>query len=134
MEKTSLTQQTAQRLYTLAVVEGRLRPGEKLYEEKLMAEEGLKKTENELIHIGKPISFDVETFLKQLEELAKASYENSDRIVEMVELPDHPFYIGTQAHPEFKSRPNHAHPLFRGLVAAALERKNSDSAHQIEIE
>ncbi len=56
------------------------------------------------------------------------------RIVEMVELPDHPFYIGTQAHPEFKSRPNHAHPLFRGLVAAALERKNSDSAHQIEIE
>ena len=47
------------------------------------------------------------------------------RIVEMVELPDHPFYIGTQAHPEFKSRPNHAHPLFRGLVAAALERKNS---------
>ena len=49
-----------------------------------MAEEGLKKTENELIHIGKPIPFDVETFLRQLEELAKASYENSERIVEMV--------------------------------------------------
>ncbi|BAK46339.1 hypothetical protein CXIVA_03720 [Clostridium sp. SY8519] len=41
------------------------------------------------------------------------------KIVEMIEVPDEPFYIGTQAHPEFKSRPNHAHPLFRGLVAAA---------------
>ena len=62
-----------------------LRPGEKLYEEKLMAEEGLKKTENKLIHIGKPIPFNIEKFLKELEELAKTSYENSDRIVEMVE-------------------------------------------------
>ena len=62
-----------------------LRPGEKLFEEKLMAEEGMKKTDNELIHIGKPIPFDTEVFLKQLEELAKASYENSEHIVEMVE-------------------------------------------------
>ncbi len=62
-----------------------LRPGEKLYEEKLMAEEGIKKTENELIYIGKPIPFDVEVFLKQLEELATASYENSPDIVQMVE-------------------------------------------------
>lgn len=44
-----------------------------------------------------------------------------DRIVEMIELTDHPFYIGTQAHPEFKSRPNKAHPLFSGLVQAAVE-------------
>ena len=43
------------------------------------------------------------------------------RIVEMVELSDHPFYIATQAHPEFKSRPNRPHPLFRGLIAAASE-------------
>ena len=43
------------------------------------------------------------------------------RIVEMVELEKHPFFIATQAHPEFKSRPNHAHPLFRGLIAAAVE-------------
>ena len=43
------------------------------------------------------------------------------RIVEMMELPDHPFFIGTQAHPEFKSRPNRPHPLFAGLVKAALE-------------
>ena len=62
-----------------------LRPGEKLYEEKLMAEEGLQKTENDLIHIGKPIPFDTTVFLKQMEELAKASYENSEDIMEMVE-------------------------------------------------
>ena len=69
----------------IPIVYSGLRPGEKLYEEKLMAEEGMKKTDNELIHIGKPIPFDTEEFLKQLEELAKASYENSENIVEMVE-------------------------------------------------
>ena len=62
-----------------------LRPGEKLYEEKLMAEEGLKKTDNDLIHIGQPIPFDTGKFLGQLETLATESYENSDHIVELVE-------------------------------------------------
>ena len=62
-----------------------LRPGEKLFEEKLMAEEGMKKTDNELIHIGKPVAFDIEVFLEQLVELADASYNNSENIVEMVE-------------------------------------------------
>lgn len=52
-----------------------LRPGEKLYEDKLMAEEGLKKTDNDLIHIGQPIPFDTEKFLRQLETLAAESYE-----------------------------------------------------------
>src|SRR5699024_3632086 len=42
-------------------------------------------------------------------------------IVEMIEIRDHPFFEGTQGHPEFKSRPNHAHPLFRGFVGAAAE-------------
>ena len=46
-------------------------------------------------------------------------------IVEMAELPEHPFFIATQAHPEFKSRPNHAHPLFRGLVEAAAVRNRA---------
>lgn len=46
------------------------------------------------------------------------------RIVEMVELPDHPFFIGTQGHPELKSRPNRPHPLFAGLVGASLKRHN----------
>jgi CTP synthase len=45
-----------------------------------------------------------------------------DRLVEFVELPDHPFFVGTQAHPEFKSRPNRAHPLFAAFVGAARER------------
>ena len=45
-----------------------------------------------------------------------------DRLVEFIELPEHPFWVGTQAHPEFKSRPDKAHPLFHGLIAAALER------------
>ena len=47
------------------------------------------------------------------------------RIVEMCELPEHPFFIATQAHPELKSRPNRPHPLFKGFVAAALENKKS---------
>ena len=42
-------------------------------------------------------------------------------IVETVELPDSPFYVGAQFHPEFKSRPNRAHPLFKGFIAAALK-------------
>lgn len=62
-----------------------LRPGEKLYEEKLMVEEGMKKTDNELIHIRKPIPFDTGVFLRQLEKLAQASYGNSEHIVKMVE-------------------------------------------------
>ena len=44
-------------------------------------------------------------------------------IVEMIELSDHPFYVATQGHPEFKSRPNRPHPLFRGLVAAAIANR-----------
>lgn len=50
-------------------------------------------------------------------------------LVEFVELPKdvHPFYVATQAHPELRSRPNRAHPLFAGLVAAALERHDSSA-------
>lgn len=61
-----------------------LRPGEKLYEEKLMAEEGLKKTENDLIHIGMPIPFDVEEFLAELDELTELAYANRPDIREKV--------------------------------------------------
>jgi len=64
------------------------------------------------------------------EDLAAAGLTMSgvspdDRLVEMIELADHPFFIATQFHPEFKSRPNRAHPLFQGLVRAALERKEA---------
>lgn len=59
-----------------------LRPGEKLYEEKLMAEEGLKKTPNDLIHIGCPIPFEVEGFLKHLQSLMEMAYANRSLIDE----------------------------------------------------
>ncbi len=62
-----------------------LRAGEKLFEEKLMAEEGLKKTKNELIHIGCPIPFDIEEFLGELDELMEAAYKNKEDIRERVE-------------------------------------------------
>ena len=46
-------------------------------------------------------------------------------IVEMIEIADHPWFVGCQFHPEFKSRPNRPHPLFRGLIAAALKNQKS---------
>ena len=49
------------------------------------------------------------------------------RIVEMIELPNHPWFIGTQAHPELKSRPNRPHPLFKGFIGAALEYQKNQS-------
>ena len=62
-----------------------LRPGEKLFEEKLMAEEGMKTTPNKLIHIGCPIPFDSEQFLKQMEVLMKRAYANDTQIREYVQ-------------------------------------------------
>ncbi len=55
-------------------------------------------------------------------------------LVEYVELPRdiHPFYVGTQAHPELRSRPNRAHPLFRGLVGAAIERAEAQALFPVE--
>ena len=75
-----------------------LRPGEKLYEEKLMAEEGLKTTENDHIHIGKPIEFDYDTFILQLKKLMDTAYENDPCIVDMVK------FIVPTFHPERANR------------------------------
>ena len=47
-------------------------------------------------------------------------------LAEAVEIPDKRFFVGVQYHPEFKSRPNRAHPLFRELIAAALEQKEKN--------
>lgn len=69
----------------ISVVYTGLRPGEKLYEEKLMAEEGMKTTPNKLIHIGSPIPFDLEKFLEDLENLAKASYSNREDVCDLVQ-------------------------------------------------
>ena len=44
-------------------------------------------------------------------------------LVEMIELADHPFFIGSQAHPEFLSRPDRPHPLYRGFIEAAIQRR-----------
>jgi CTP synthase len=55
------------------------------------------------------------------------------RLVEFVELVDHPFWVATQAHPEFKSRPDRAHPLFRALVAAALDRAEGREPHLLDL-
>jgi CTP synthase len=55
-------------------------------------------------------------------------------LVEYVELPrdEHPFYVGTQAHPELRSRPSHAHPLFRGLIGAALDRQQASRLFEVK--
>ena len=73
---------------------------------------------------------------QRLEEagLRPSGMSPDDRLVEFIELPGHPFWVGTQAHPEFKSRPDRPHPLFRGLVAAALERARARNPHLFEID
>ena len=77
-----------------------LRPGEKLYEEKLMVEEGLKKTANDLIYIGSPIPFDSDKFLRQLDWLMRVAYSNKEddmrNCVEEVVDTYHPVDNGKQ--------------------------------------
>ena len=55
------------------------------------------------------------------------------RLVEIVELPNHPFFISCQFHPEFQSRPNKPHPLFLGLIQTAITRSHSDSSIQTPV-
>ena len=76
-----------------------LRPGEKLFEEKLMAEEGLRTTANDMIHIGVPIPIDTENFFRQLAELMDAAYKNKTDIRERVEkiVPTYHRGGGTEA-------------------------------------
>ena len=61
-------------------------------------------------------------YQEQLQEagLVISSVSAEEGLVEIIEVADHPFYIGAQFHPEFQSNPNHPHPLFSGFVAAAL--------------
>jgi len=56
------------------------------------------------------------------------------RLVEFIELPGHPFWVGTQAHPEFKSRPDRPHPLFDALLAAALDRAEGREPRLIDLD
>ncbi len=75
-------------------------------------------------------------YSRQLEAagLACSGMSPDDRLVEMVEVADHPFFVGTQAHPEFKSRPDRPHPLFRELVGAALVRAESRHPRIIDLD
>ena len=87
-----------------------LRPGEKLYEEKLMAEEGLTKTDNELIHIGKPIAFDTDVFLAELENLMYGSYSNKEDIREQVAR------MVSTYHPMDPQKPTNKDETYQKLV------------------
>ena len=73
-------------------------------------------------------------FRTQLEEagLVISGTSPSGELVETVEIADHPFFVGVQFHPEFKSRPNRAHPLFKAFIAAAASMKRSQSIHESE--
>lgn len=75
-------------------------------------------------------------FRQRLEDagLGLSGTSPDGRLVEFIELPGHRFWVGTQAHPEFKSRPDRPHPLFRELVAAGLERARARNPHLFEIE
>lgn len=52
------------------------------------------------------------------------------RLVETIELPDHPFFVGVQFHPEFKSRPNQSHPLFKGFISSALKQTQGNKGRR----
>ena len=86
-----------------------LRPGEKLYEEKLMAEEGLQKTDNELIHIGNPVPFDEDTFLAKLQSLNEAAYANREEqiraLTEEIVTTYHPAEMNRKTKEQEKDRP-----------------------------
>ncbi|MFN3421068.1 MAG: CTP synthase [Armatimonadota bacterium] len=56
------------------------------------------------------------------------------KLVEVIELPDHPFFVATQFHPEFKSRPNRPHPLFAAFIGAALKQKTSIPSAAVTVE
>lgn len=75
-----------------------LRPGEKLYEEKLMSEEGMRTTPNKLIHIGSPIPFDEDRFLGQLQDLMKAAYDGRNDIIRDLVASVVPTYRPAGAH------------------------------------
>ncbi len=72
-------------MWTFRLNTSGLRPGEKLFEEKLTAEEGLKKTQNDLIHIGCPIPFDIDVILGQLEELMDCGYKKKENVRDILQ-------------------------------------------------
>ena len=88
---------------------------------------------------GEPVVSERHRHRYEFNNAYRSRFENSGfllsglspdrRLVEFMELAGHPFYVGTQAHPEFKSRPDRPHPLFRELIAAALTRAEGRNPH-----
>ena len=95
-----------------------LRPGEKLFEEKLMAEEGLKKTANKLIHIGMPIPFDIDIFLSKLDNLMEKAYKNKKNIRELVAD------MVSTYHPEGDKNAKKTDETAEAKTAGKIEKKN----------
>lgn len=92
--------------------------------------------ENEVIYERHRHRYEFNNAYRSL--LLETDYEISGtspdgRLVEIIEMPKHPFFIATQFHPEFRSRPNNPHPLFLGLVRAALNKNTSSSEGHIQI-
>jgi CTP synthase len=75
-------------------------------------------------------------YRKELESagLRLSGLSPDDHLVEFIELIDHPFFVATQAHPEFRSRPDDPHPLFLGLIAAARQRRRARETEEVIIE
>ncbi|MFA6830195.1 MAG: CTP synthase [Bacilli bacterium] len=63
--------------------------------------------------------------LLKMNGMIPVGFSPDNHIVEMIEIPSHPFFVATQAHPEFKSRPDKPHPLFKGLIEAAIKYNDS---------
>jgi CTP synthase len=92
----------------------------KLYEKFGQAEDGVASERHRHRYEVNP------AYIKQLEKagLVFSGYSPDRRLMEFLEITNHPYFVATQAHPEFKSRPGEPSPLFYGLIEAAIERKN----------
>jgi len=75
-------------------------------------------------------------YRKELEEsgLVMSGVSPDERLVEIIELADHPFFIASQFHPELKSRPDDPHPLFTGFIAAAMEHKRARTGAEVAVD
>ena len=75
------------------------------------------------------------TFRQQLKAhgLTIAATSENDSLVEIVEIADHPWFVAVQFHPEFKSKPTSAHPLFSGFIQAAADRSSNGAKQELEV-
>ncbi len=75
-------------------------------------------------------------YRKDLEDagMLLAGLSPDEQLVEIIEIPDHPFFVGSQFHPEFKSRPDDPHPLFRGFIEAAKQRRRAVGSEDLTAE